>query len=192
MKQLLADQQGSESAVERMMKRAQTFQTQADRAQPDELAAVLPDTFKNDSSENDALNTTERRSQRAFSKPPDGNPHRGHRAAIAEAEYRVGIAGRVSIRISDLGTASPLLATRRRAWKSRSISVANDLEFARLVEISGYPGFEEFRADVRAANLEAIVRGRYLIEVRGRGVFSDTVRDLFDRVKLDQLPTDSE
>lgn len=177
MRQLVEDHRGADDALANMMERAETEQPSAERADPDTLGTLLPESYEG----------AERRSRRAFPKPSSSGPYRGHPASIAEAEYQIGATGQIRVRLTDLGSKAKPLVARQRAWKARVIPISTDLEFARIVEIEGIPAFEEFRATTRSSNIEAIVQERYLIEVRGRGVFSDVVRQLFQKIQLDGL-----
>jgi hypothetical protein len=106
-------------------------------------------------------------------------------ASSAEGSYAGSNGANVTIKISDMGNASGVLALGRLAFASESES---DLGFEKNVVLNGEKVHEKWVTAGSQSELNAFVGERFMMEIRGSGVDLATAEKAFSSIDVRKLP----
>lgn len=112
----------------------------------------------------------------------------GMKVSKAEGEYEDGDK-KIDISITDMGfmASGGLGAMMTAGWLMADIDRESDTEMERTTKIKGYKGFEEYRFDDKSGKVSLFVADRFIVEISGRQIELDDLRDLVDEIDLDEL-----
>ncbi|SHK13517.1 hypothetical protein [Rhodothermus profundi] len=112
----------------------------------------------------------------------------GMRVSQATATYRDG-QREVRLTIRDMGSMQHFMGVAA-AWLRQEIDRENERGYERTTRYQGYPAYEKFErldGNQMHAQLQVVVRDRYLIEVEGTNVSMDVLWAALDQIDLRRL-----
>jgi hypothetical protein len=124
--------------------------------------------------------------------------HEGERAgaagfvlSTAEARYEAEEGpGSIKISVTDTGGFGGLATMGMAAWLSLDVDRETDRGYERTTKYEGYPAYEEFESrdgDLGSAELSFIVGERFIVQLDGRNVRMDDVKDAADDLPIGRL-----
>ncbi|MDQ7039345.1 MAG: hypothetical protein Q9M35_00195 [Rhodothermus sp.] len=112
----------------------------------------------------------------------------GFRVSRATATYRSGDR-EVQLTISDMGSMQQLMGFAA-AWMQQEIDREDEQGYERTTRYKGYPAYEKFTRwedGSTRAQLQVVVRNRYMIELEGMNVAIEVLRTALDQIDLSRL-----
>lgn len=193
MSQLLARQRNQREALEDLMRQSEG---QGGVTRPPSPAEPVPDspapdvTGRTDPADlQAALPMTSDEFPRASARSGRG-PKLGSPGTFAVGEYRYGVAGKLTLTISDVGSSG--VAQLRMSWKRRALPTTDELRTAVETTVGERAAFEEFDATKARSRLEVVHGDRFVVEIVGQGVYPKAARELFERVDFTKIESETQ
>jgi hypothetical protein len=112
----------------------------------------------------------------------------GMSVSKAEARYAAGDGGAsVRIEITDMGGMPGVAAMAQFGWMAADIDRENDDGYERTTTIAGHKAFEQYSKGGRSGSIQAMVKSRFMVEVRGDEVEVDALHAALKALPLDKL-----
>lgn len=191
MTQLLARQRSQRETLEDLMRQSEGAGGPARRASPTEPETPRTDfTGRTDPADlQAALPLTSDEFPRASARSGRG-AKLGAPGTFAVGEYRYGVAGKLTLSISDVGSQG--VAQLRTSWKRRALPETDDLRTAVETTVGERAAFEEFDATKARSRLELVHADRFVIEIVGQGVYPKAARELFERIDFSKIESETQ
>ncbi|MBX2842090.1 MAG: hypothetical protein KTR26_09975 [Flammeovirgaceae bacterium] len=112
----------------------------------------------------------------------------GMKISKAEGGYDDGDK-KINISITDMGfmASGELGAMMTAGWLMADIDRESDTEMERTTKIKGYKGYEEYKFDKKSGKVSLFVGDRFIVEIDGRNIELDDLRETVDEIDLDEL-----
>ncbi|MBT32995.1 MAG: hypothetical protein CMO01_25330 [Thalassobius sp.] len=112
----------------------------------------------------------------------------GIKMSKAEAKYE-GDDKKIDITITDMGfmSAGGLGGFMSAGWLMAEVDRESDTEYEKTTTINGYKGFEKYHFDNKRGEISVMVAERFLVQITGRNVSMDDLKDALDDIDLDEL-----
>src|SRR5690606_34951503 len=104
----------------------------------------------------------------------------GFAVSQAEAAYE-GDEGSADVKVMDMGN-FPGIAMMGLGWAMGEMDRESDQGFERTMRYRGHRGYEKYDNRSRRGELQVLVADRFLVEVDGRNVDFDQIREVADDV----------
>ena len=111
----------------------------------------------------------------------------GMTAATAEASYEAGDGETITIKLSDNAGMGGIMAFTQAAWTASEMDRETDTGFERTATYKGHKTHEEYDSSDRRGKIDAIVGGRFNVEVEGSQVAWEALQAALDKLDLDKL-----
>jgi len=105
----------------------------------------------------------------------------------ANATYEATDGGNVTIKISDNGGMGGLMAFAQAAWASSEIDRETDTGFERTATYKGHKTHEEYDREERSGKIDAIIGGRFNVEIQGYQVAWESLQAALGQLDMDKL-----
>lgn len=106
--------------------------------------------------------------------------------STAEATYEGEERRRLTIKIADLGAVSGF-AMFGYGWAMADIDRESSSGYEKTTEYEGHKAHEKYNRDSRRGEMQVLVADRFVVEVEGRDVEMETVKNALAQVNLDAL-----
>jgi hypothetical protein len=111
----------------------------------------------------------------------------GMNVAKASATYENDADARIEIEITDLGGMPGVGTMAQFGWMAAEVDRETGNGYERTTTIAGHKGLEKYDKQDRSGNIQVMVKGRFMVEVRGNGVDADAIRAAVGKIPLDKL-----
>ncbi|MBI2571424.1 MAG: hypothetical protein HYV63_30825 [Candidatus Schekmanbacteria bacterium] len=111
----------------------------------------------------------------------------GMKISKVDAAYQAQGGGSAEVTVTDMGTASGFAAVGAMAWTMVDIDRETETGYERTTTIGGHKGFERFENGSQSGNVQVFVASRFLVEVKGRGLSMENLKQLLSAIGLDKL-----
>ncbi len=114
----------------------------------------------------------------------------GFHLSVAEAEYEGPSGAEVEVSIIDTGALPVIGSEGFVEWLDLSVDRESDRGWERTIEYEGYPALEEFRrtrGDRGRVEFTWFIEDRFVVELDGRNLTIDELRELRDAIDTDAL-----
>ncbi len=112
----------------------------------------------------------------------------GINSAIAQADYEATDGpGMLDLMIMDLGNASGPMRMGIAGWATAQVDKQTDTGYEKTVTYQGYKGIEEYDNQTKDGEFRVIVANRFVVEVTGKDVTMETIKQAMGQVDLKKL-----
>ena len=111
----------------------------------------------------------------------------GFSVSKAEASYGNDEGASLDIEITDMGGLNNFAAMAQFAWAMHEIDRETQTGYEKTVTLDGYKGYEEFDRESKAGKVQVMVKGRFLVEVRGGNLGMDAIQGALKAINLGKL-----
>lgn len=160
-------------ALEKMGKEAEKMSKEGPKetVDPKLLKALLP-------TDADGLTRKEASSEK--------NAMMGFGVSQAKASYSDDKDQRIEVSIVDVaGMGMALMGMA--AWSMASIDKETETGYEKTTEYKGHKAFEKYNTNGKDGEISVLVANRYIVQVQGRNVDMDKIKDVLEAIDLDKL-----
>ncbi|MEN7549369.1 transposase [Rapidithrix thailandica] len=93
----------------------------------------------------------------------------------------------VEVTIMDMGSMGAGMSVLAAGWIMADIDRETENEYEKTTKIQGHKAFEKFDYNDKRGELSLLVAKRFIVEIKGKGVEMDELKEVVDEIDLDAL-----
>ena len=94
---------------------------------------------------------------------------------------------RIEVEIMDTGGVGGMAMMGMAAWSMAEVDKETKSGYEKTTRVNGMKAFEKYDNDTKDGEVNVIVADRFVVNVKGRNVTMDQIKDTLDDLELDQL-----